>query len=189
MAVKTFAAGDVLTASDTNTYLNNGGLVYITSATLTGVANSGTTFDGVFTSTYDNYRIVTAGLFGSTTVQNMIFQFRSAGPATMASNYYHGGYYCTFTGGTGTQTGNATASWPFSNIDNAGGKCGGVMDLQFPNSATAGIHTAQWQIFNNNAWVSYAGQHGTATAATGFILTVPAGTFTGTISVYGYRKP
>ena len=31
MAVKTFSTGEVLTASDTNTYLNNGGLVYITS--------------------------------------------------------------------------------------------------------------------------------------------------------------
>ncbi len=29
MAVKTFTTGEVLTAADTNTYLNNGGLVYI----------------------------------------------------------------------------------------------------------------------------------------------------------------
>ena len=31
MAIKTFTTGEVLTASDTNTYLANAGLVYITS--------------------------------------------------------------------------------------------------------------------------------------------------------------
>jgi hypothetical protein len=30
MAIKTFTSGAVLTSADTNTYLNNGGLVYIT---------------------------------------------------------------------------------------------------------------------------------------------------------------
>lgn len=188
MAVKTFTDSTALPASDINTYLNNGGLVYITQASFTTVANTGTTFDGVFTSTYDNYRIIASGLFGSTTTQTLQFQFRSAGPATMATNYYLGGFFCTFNAISGTQSINAGTAWWFNNINNAGGKSGGVMDLQFPNSATAGIHTAQWQIFNNDAWVSYGGQHGTATAATGFIVSVPSGTFSGTISVYGYRK-
>lgn len=189
MAVKTFTSGEVLTASDTNTYLNNGGLVYITQATVSAVANTGTTFDGVFSSTYDNYRIVMAGLFGSTTTQTLQFQFRAAGPTTMATGYYLGGYYCTFGGAAGTQSQNNGAYWWFNNVNNSGAKCGGFMELQLPNSATSGIHTAQWQIFNNDAWVSYGGQHGTATSATGFIVTTPSGTFSGTIAVYGYRKP
>ena len=52
MAIKTFTTGEVLTASDTNTYLNNGGLVYITQATLTGVSVN---IQGCFSATFDSY--------------------------------------------------------------------------------------------------------------------------------------
>jgi hypothetical protein len=34
MAIKTFTTGEVLTASDTNTYLANSGLVYVKSQTI-----------------------------------------------------------------------------------------------------------------------------------------------------------
>lgn len=168
---------------------NPPGLEFITRGTFSSVANTGTSFDNVFSSTiYDNYRIIGDSLLGSTTTQTLTFQFRSAGPSTMAANYYLGGYFVTFAGSSGTQNTNNGSGWQFNFVNNAGGKCGTSMDLQQPNSSTAGIHTAQWSMFNNDAWVSYAGQHGTATAATGFILTVAAGTFSGNISVYGYRK-
>ena len=57
MAVKTFTTGEVLTASDTNTYLNNGGLVYI-SGTTVGTGVSSVTVSSAFSSTYDNYRVI-----------------------------------------------------------------------------------------------------------------------------------
>lgn len=163
------------------------GLVYITQATLSNVTNSGTTFDNVFSSNYDNFRIVASNLTGSTTTQTVKFQFRSSGPATLNTNYFLGGFFCTFSGVSGTQSVSGGADWWFNNV-NSGARCGGVMDLQFPNSSVSGIKTAQWQIFNNDAWVGYGGAQGTATAATGFILSVGVGTFSGTISVYGYRK-
>lgn len=54
MAIKTFTTGEVLTAADTNTFLANAGLVYVTSVTF----GAGTTiqFTNAFTSTYRNYR-------------------------------------------------------------------------------------------------------------------------------------
>ena len=53
MAVKTFTTGEVLTASDTNTYLANAGLVYITS---TSVGTGGSlTVSNCFSATYNNY--------------------------------------------------------------------------------------------------------------------------------------
>jgi hypothetical protein len=60
MAIKTFTTGEVLTASDTNTYLNNGGLVYISQVTQT----SGTNLDitSCFSATYDAYKIVCTDL-------------------------------------------------------------------------------------------------------------------------------
>ena len=52
MAIKTFTTGEVLTAADTNTYLANSGLVYITQATLTGVSVN---IQGCFSAAYDSY--------------------------------------------------------------------------------------------------------------------------------------
>ena len=52
MAVKTFSVGETLTASDTNTYLTNGGLVYITEGTASNT--SAVDVNSVFSSTYDN---------------------------------------------------------------------------------------------------------------------------------------
>ena len=57
MAIKTFTTGEVLTASDTNTYLANAGLVYVTSVTVgTGVTT--VSVSSCFTSTYDSYEIL-----------------------------------------------------------------------------------------------------------------------------------
>ena len=61
MAVQTFTSGQVLTAADTNTYLANSGLVYVTSGTI-GVAVSSVTVSSVFSSTYDSYKIVISGM-------------------------------------------------------------------------------------------------------------------------------
>ena len=55
MAIKTFTTGEVLTASDTNTYLANSGLVYITS---TAVSGSTVSVSNCFNSTYDWYKVV-----------------------------------------------------------------------------------------------------------------------------------
>ena len=72
MAVKTFTTGEVLTAADTNTYLNNGGLVWIKTATVTNAADSGTAFRSIFTSTYDAYRIVCHTLTAATDRKSVV---------------------------------------------------------------------------------------------------------------------
>ena len=55
MAIKTFTTGEVLTAADTNTFLANSGLVYVSSGSFTNAAS----FDATgFTSTYAMFRLV-----------------------------------------------------------------------------------------------------------------------------------
>ncbi len=56
MAIKTFAVGEVLTASDTNTYLANSGLVYVAQTTFAAAAT--VQFTNVFNSTYSHYRSI-----------------------------------------------------------------------------------------------------------------------------------
>jgi hypothetical protein len=59
MAIKTFTTGEVLTASDTNTYLANSGLVYV--ATVSPSAGSTIQFTNAFSNTYKNYRVIISG--------------------------------------------------------------------------------------------------------------------------------
>lgn len=83
MAIKTFSSGEVLTASDTNTYLNNGGLVYIAQGF--AINTSALDVNSVFSSTYDNYRVVLQTASRST-LQYARFQFRTA--STVATTNY-----------------------------------------------------------------------------------------------------
>ena len=83
MAVKTFGS-EILTSSDTNTYLANSGLVYVTNATAT--SGNALSVNNCFTSTYSAYRIVitrstTSGLTG------MAMRMRASG-TDQATLYY-----------------------------------------------------------------------------------------------------
>jgi len=80
MAIKTFTTGEVLTASDTNTYLANAGLVHIKTATVTNATDSGTTWRSVFNGTYDSYRIVchTLNAFTNGAVPRMLFYYSTS---------------------------------------------------------------------------------------------------------------
>jgi len=62
------------------------GLTKVTSASFSGVANTGTTFDGVFTSTYNNYLVVMSNIVGSSSA-SLYFQWRKSGPTTHTVNY------------------------------------------------------------------------------------------------------
>jgi hypothetical protein len=68
MAIKTFTTGEVLTASDTNTYLANSGLVYIKSQTIREQLQVFRMTVAFSSDTYDNYKILICN-GGSTTVR------------------------------------------------------------------------------------------------------------------------
>ena len=83
MAIKTFTAGEVLTAADTNTYLANSGLTFITSGSLSGTAPQ---FVGCFTSTYTNYRVILEqGTLSA--AGDFCFQFLKSTTAQTTTNY------------------------------------------------------------------------------------------------------
>ena len=66
------------------TAVGNSGLVYITSGSFSGT----TAIDGIFTSTYDNYRIV-GNKIGATSGGLSNFNFRNTSNATDSSNLYY----------------------------------------------------------------------------------------------------
>ena len=162
-------------------------LTKITTGTFTTVANTSTTFDGVFTSTYKKYMIVSNNLVTSSNPLTVSLQLRAAA-VTKATNYY-GAIDRVGYSGTSTITGtNNGASCPlgegnttyaigltmyFTNVGNSSQKA------VFYGSGTSG---------NDNAATSLGYYQDTADTYTGFILSVASGTISGTVTVYGLEN-
>jgi len=182
MAVKTFTAGSVLTASDTNTYLANAGLVYITSTTV-GTAVSSVTVSNCFSSTYDHYKIVYMG--GSASTDGDLQMTLGATTA----GYYLGVPWTTYGAVAGQAAVNNGASWVYAGSTRPNLNSLNV-ELFNPNAA---VRTAITGTYVGVSAASVTGSIGgyldNTTAYTAFTLTPSAGTITGgTITVYGYRK-
>jgi hypothetical protein len=184
MAIKTFTTGEVLTASDTNTYLANSGLVFVKSQTIGNGVGSVTVPDA-FSAIYDNYKIVVGGGVGSTASTSV----RLALGASTTGYYGTLAYYQYAVNATNYAHDNNASPGQFSFIGNAGtSQFATSFDLLNP-------FLAKWTVIKDAAWVAnnavgnYAGVHQVATSYSAFTFTPEAGTLTGgTIIVYGYRK-
>jgi hypothetical protein len=94
------------------------GLTLIRRSSFTNVADTGTTFDGVFTSTYKSYLIVVERLFSvSAGGDDAQFILRYAGPTNQTSLYYGMNQTCAFNGSAFTFTSlNNAAAFTFANF-------------------------------------------------------------------------
>ena len=179
MAVKTFTS-EVLTSADTNTYLANSGLVYVTSATI-GSAVSSVTLNSCFNSTYDAYKIVIAG--GASSVDaNLALKLGAS-----TTGYYSAGALIVFsTAASFFVCDNNAASWTQASFSIASNGLSGAIDLVNP-------FLAKYTYFQSMvSGTAVAGQrtgvHQVATSYSSITITPSAGTLTGgTITVYGYR--
>jgi len=155
MATKTFTTGEVLTASDTNTFLANSGLVYVTSATI-GSGVSTVTVSGAFSSTYDNYRIIMDGGTASA-VTDLTVKLGST-----ATGYYSNMVYSYFNVATvsaiNTANGSSFAYVGGGNTLNA--HC--EFDLFAPN-------LAKYTLLTNATWVQEGAAGGIGTTR-GFLV-------------------
>lgn len=183
MAIKTFTTGEVLTASDTNTYLANSGLVYITSTTV-GSAVTTVTVSNCFSSTYDNYMVTFAGSEPTATDS---FRFMLGSGAT--TGHYGSMNYDLFTGVvTGVLRVNNGASI-YAVLNESGNKSAQFScTVLSPNLAQSTVVFGQG--YGRGFYCNFGGTVGAATQYTGFTLTADgAGTFTGgVITVFGFRK-
>lgn len=185
MAIKTFTTGEVLTAADTNTYLANSGLVYITSGSFSGTTN----IDGIFTSTYDNYRIVATGL-GGTVGGLSNFNFRNTSNATDSSNVYYTAAR-RFDSGTNYDFSQGALTYATTAINVATGAISGfVMDIFSPRLSTfTFINLAGMGAISAISTVQSNSYFGATTAFAGIQFTQSSGSLNaGTYTVFGYRK-
>lgn len=190
MAIKTFSTGEVLTASDTNTFLANAGLVYVTSTTVSAGAAS-VTIANCFSSTYDNYRVVISGARCTTGARFISAQLRVGG-TTSTTGYYHARMEASPV--ASTQVSN-DSSWTWAIVvDSTTGTnnySGGAVDIFNPNNAVETSYTANGtDPRTTGAFLrSGAGWHDVATAYTDLVLSIASDSWNaGLITVYGYRK-
>lgn len=193
MAIKTFTTGEVLTASDTNTYLANAGLVYVTSTTFSSVTS--VSINSCFTTTYDNYRVIYS-ITGTSAGGTFLLRLRKTS-SDATSSYSSVGPYYYLSAGSGYQ--NIVAA---QNTSYWGAVCGsvgsssiggGMFEFFLPNVNTYTMVDYKGSTNTNNTGCeSYQGTgvHFTSYQADGFTLfsSGSAFNFSGTITVYGYRK-
>jgi hypothetical protein len=189
MAIKTFTSGEILTASDTNTFLANSGMVYITQQTLSG---SATNIEGCFTSAFRDYRIVLDNLFlGGNT--DFCWQGLIGGAAQTGSDYW--------VAALGFSSGGATYNQNNSNVNpgRTGASSVGTdrqfsltIDIfrpQLPNVTTFNSHFCQFQTDDFRFRTGSAG-YTQANQLTGIrFLSAGGQSISGNATVYGYRIP
>jgi hypothetical protein len=176
-----FTNGTALEASS----LNSVGLWKVASGSFSGTTN----IDGIFTSAYDNYRIVATGMSG--TVAGLSnFRFRNTSNATDSSNVYYTAAR-RFDSGTNYDFSQGPLDYATTaiNVPNAA-FAGFVMDIFTPRltaytvvnlvgmGAITAISTVQSNTFFNGT-----------TAFAGIQFTQSSGSLNaGTYTVFGYRK-
>ena len=189
MAIKTFTAGEVLTASDTNTFLANSGLVYVTSASFTGVtAAAPFNVTSCFSGTYTNYRLVLNITGGTINVGANLQLLSGTTPATGTDYRF---------ASMGVQS-NANANNDGSTVANSlqltnltqNALAGVAVDVYQPNKAQKTNFFGDW-LYDDGGTLLYRRYgciHNVASAYNGFRLLATSGSITGSIIIYGYRE-
>lgn len=201
MAVKTFVTNEVLTASDTNTYLNNGGLVSVLPTTVTnGTVTSGQatircsgsatsiTINGIFTSTFEDYFVVAR----MTSASGDIFcQLTNAG-TPVTTNTYNWSMMQAYAGaGVSTvRTANTSSMTWFAMGAGTTAACASYVDVCSPYLAEPTLFTVQNNRSDGNyqtpANYLFYGNNANATSYDGIKLSA-TGNIAGRIMVYGRR--
>ena len=181
MAIKTFTTGEVLTASDTNTYLANSGLVYITSDTM---AAGSKTFSNVFSTQYDNYVVQIVTTASSAAGQNFV----NMRMGTTATNYV-GSVGRSFGGTVGALT-TPTDAFLLAGVTTGTHSFGATCQIMSPFLAQSTVCNHQAFAFNSTDNINYFGGQllANSTSYTELTLFIASGTITGRVTVYGYRK-
>jgi hypothetical protein len=183
MAVKTFTTGEVLTASDTNTYLNNGGFVYVANTTFS--ANTSKDIDSCFTTTYNHYLI--QGSFTTSADATLYYLLRDGTTTNTGTNVDNVEYYQSW--GAATVTGQFASAQTGSRCGYVDSVYGGAFSLWLYNPQLSAYTFGEYTGTGGDYGVRGNSRHTVNTTYEGIRITTSAGTatLTGTVTVYGAR--
>jgi hypothetical protein len=165
---------------------NTGGSASISAlgaVTVTGA--SVLSLNGLFSTVYDNYRVVADVTFSA--VSLLAALFRAGGTDNLAAAYSYQGLQGQ---GSATAAGASTNGTNSSFTNASGLTADATIDIFSPALAQNTRHNSLHFITNGATMVtgSIAGVHAVASAFDGLTLKTTAGTMTGTIRVYGYNN-
>ena len=176
---------DIDTAMNTALGTKKAGMVLLNTTSFSAVASQ--SINDVFSTTYDNYRII-ADFAGSTGTNNNL-RLRVSGADNTTSNYMRQYIYASSTTLAAARS-NSGSTWLLG--DHGTSRTVNIVDLIAPNLAqvTGGIHFSAmyYNSSTENAWLQNGLGFNAATQFTGFTIYPSSGTITGTVSVYGYNK-
>ena len=183
MTFPVFSTGDVLPASDMNAI----GLWLVNQSTVSNQTEI--VFNNVFTSSFDQYRVVFR-LTGASATQSIYYRNRVGG-VEAATNYetFSSGYRPTNAAATVASSVVGT-TFLFLAGSTTADFASGSFDIFSPQKPT--ITQMAGNLIGVDGTSSYSlalgGRHTTATAYDGFRIYASTGTFSGTCRVYGYRN-
>jgi hypothetical protein len=164
------------TPTDTN------GLTKIKTATFSNVANTGTTFDSVFTSTYNNYKVIFWNVYTATNAVDFRFQLRNGG--STQNTAYYGNYII---GVTKTDVSNA-AQFTMGQLRNDATQSTAIdMTVFRNNNRLAWSYSGVERTSNYTLLGGGFSDHVASNGSDGFILSTSSGNIYGTVTVYGYE--
>jgi len=191
MAIKTFTTGEVLTSSDTNTYLANSGLVYIGGGPL---STATTLFQGVFTSTYRDYRIVIDNM-GTSAISDFYLRLLIGSSETTGAtgnNYWaYRGFTSAGAGADSSANANVAFYLGFTSVGAYTGIGHSIIDISNPQTANKTIASVNTYNLTSAAYTTRNGGCAFDTTAQfdGFaIKSLSAATLTGNVLIFGYRQ-
>jgi hypothetical protein len=166
--------------------LPDAGLAFIARQEFT--AQAAVSLDNVFTSAYDDYRLVvklrSASANSVTRMRMRAGGVDNAGAAAYAFNIIQ---YDTSAGGTAS---GGVSYFQLHNVSSSAARsC--IVDLVDPALAFATIMNSTWTVRKTATTVATGvngGAHDVSSAFDGFTLLPDSGTITGVVEVYGYRK-
>jgi len=188
-ANNTILTADSTTATGLKWAAAGGGMTLVQRSTYSAVANTGTTFDGVFSATYQRYIIEIDKSLGS--VNNKVnFNWRVGASTQSASSYRYYSAHLGASGGWGEiNAGDAlTTAQILSNGTSTIGAKSSTLNVYGAGNEINNPFLNGFLTNGGNAgvsWARYTGLDYAGIIATGFILTASTGTITGTVSIYG----
>jgi hypothetical protein len=181
---------DLANLGDNSSTLENQGLTLINTTTFSAVASVSLPAN-TFSSTYDNYRII----FTTTaiaTADYVYLRMRASGSDDTGSNYSYAANGRSGAADVTSESSTGTTSQRMAYTDLATGVKNIVLDVYLPNKTnrTTWNYFASWEDSGSPNLYLYQVGGGIMRTSTQYdsLSFFKSGTFTGTITAYGYKK-
>ena len=163
-------------------------MVLLNTTSFSGVSSQ--SINSIFSSTYDNYRIIFSELVGSTTINNVFLRLRKSGTDNTSNIYYR---QVLENSSTSVNAARVTQTQFLAAVVQSTSNVSAVLDVFSPNVATQRTGcflVSHYDTPANITSVSAPQVHDLASSADfdGFTFLTAGGTVTGKVSVYGYNK-